>query len=61
MPSQRLRVGARSSATSGRLGEDVEPPERLNLTGIAWPELTVLNVGSLSTGAKKPANGYETV
>jgi hypothetical protein len=35
-------------------------PPRLKMTGISLPALTTLSIGSLSTGAKKPVNGYRT-
>src|SRR5690242_4135927 len=35
-------------------------PPRLNLMGIAWPELAELTVGRLSTGCRNPVNGHTT-
>src|SRR5580765_6167022 len=35
-------------------------PPRLNLTGIACPELTAFTNGRLEMGWKKPLNGYST-
>jgi hypothetical protein len=32
-------------------------PPRLNLTGTAWPALTVLTIGGLSIGRWNPPNG----